>query len=137
MKITVKIDGQSYEVEVGDLYTRPVTATVAGETFEVWPEGEVPFQAKPAVKTTAPTASDNDQRYQGLASDVILAPIPGVIFQVNVAVGQDVVQGQALCILEAMKMKNVIRSPFAGRIAGLPVHNGQQVMEGDVLVQFD
>ncbi len=62
--------------------------------------------------------------------------IPGLIFLIKVQEGEKVVPGQELCILEAMKMKNVIRAPRAGRIAAVKVNNGQQVAEGDVLVEF-
>ncbi len=50
MKLRVRIDDQSYDVEVGDLNTRPILATVEGETFEVWPEenGKAPQAAVPA-----------------------------------------------------------------------------------------
>jgi glutaconyl-CoA/methylmalonyl-CoA decarboxylase subunit gamma len=137
MKITVKMDGQSYDVEVGDLYSRPVTATIAGETFEVWPEGEAPYQVKPTLKTAAALPVAHDKKFKGMATNSVMAPIPGVIFQVNVGVGQEVTQGQTLCVLEAMKMKNVIRSPKDGQILAVAVENGQQVMEGDLLVQFE
>lgn len=135
MKITVKIDGESYDVEIGNLYQRPVIATVEGVEFEVWPEGEAAFQSKvverqlpdPAVQTGL-----NDMN-----KHAVLAPIPGVIFLIKVEPGEEVLSGQELCVLEAMKMKNVIRAPRDGVIVGVLVCNGQQVNQGDVLVKFD
>jgi propionyl-CoA carboxylase alpha chain len=51
--------------------------------------------------------------------------------------GDEVGLGQDLCVLEAMKMKNPIRSPRAGRIASVNVNPGQTVKHHDVLVEFD
>jgi len=134
MKITVKIDGESYDVEVGNLYQRPVIATVEGLQFEVWTEGEAAFQSKvverrlpdPAIQTSLNESN----------KDAVLAPIPGVIFLITVEMGDEVLSGQELCVLEAMKMKNVIRAPRDGVIAEVLVSNGQQINQGDVLVKF-
>ena len=38
MKLIVKVENQSFEVEVGDIHDRPIIATIDGEPFEVWPE---------------------------------------------------------------------------------------------------
>ncbi|MCJ7700180.1 MAG: acetyl-CoA carboxylase biotin carboxyl carrier protein subunit [Anaerolineales bacterium] len=137
MKITVKIDGEAFEVEVGPLNERPVTAQVDGLAFEVWPEGEAPFQAKqPAAKAALPPSQKNTGT-NWLGKDMVAAPIPGSIFLLKVQAGEQVQAGQELCILEAMKMKNIIRAPRAGRIAAVKVENGQQVAEGDVIVIFE
>jgi propionyl-CoA carboxylase alpha chain len=69
-------------------------------------------------------------------SKAVLAPIPGVIVSIAVEPGAEVEQGQELCILEAMKMKNVIRSPRAGQIAAIKVSAGQHVKHHDLLMEF-
>jgi hypothetical protein len=43
MKINIKVDGQLYDVEIGNLSERPILTLVDGETFEVWPESRMPF----------------------------------------------------------------------------------------------
>lgn len=73
---------------------------------------------------------------ESMVSNTVVAPIPGLIFLIKVQEGETVIPGQELCVLEAMKMKNVIRAPRAGQIASVKVSNGQQVAEGDVLVEF-
>lgn len=59
--------------------------------------------------------------------------MPGVVKEVRVAPGQAVVGGQALLILEAMKMENEIRAPLAGRVEALHVKPGQAVEKGALL----
>jgi biotin carboxyl carrier protein len=67
---------------------------------------------------------------------VLSAPMPGVILNVVVKAGDKVARGDMLCALEAMKMKNAIRSPREAVIASVEVQNGQKVAHGDVLIKF-
>jgi biotin carboxyl carrier protein len=64
------------------------------------------------------------------------APMPGVILQVDVKTGDSVKRGQQVAVLEAMKMKNSIKSPRDGVIADVCVNEGQAVGHGDALVRF-
>ncbi len=138
MKITVRVDGETYQVEVGDLYARPVTAQIDGQVFEVWPEGVAPFEIKTAPQKLTPIRVGQPKNGVGApAHRAVLAPIPGVIFMIHVQPGDEVETGQPICVLEAMKMKNVIRAPHAGRIAAVQVQPGQQVATGTALVLFD
>ena len=144
MKLRVQIDSQTYEVEVGDLNTRPILATIDGETFEVWPEEQAagvaptaqtavrptPAVSTPAAAPSAPAAPAGD------GSKAILAPIPGVIISINVKEGDSVTVGQEVCVLEAMKMKNSIRANRAGKIAAVRVSTGDQVRKGQALLEF-
>ncbi len=66
----------------------------------------------------------------------VRAPMPGHIVDIVVKPGDEVSVGQTLCSLEAMKMKNAIRSPRDGLIAGVEVTTGQAVAHGDILVTF-
>jgi biotin carboxyl carrier protein len=66
----------------------------------------------------------------------IRAPIPGVILSVAIREGSEVTIGQDLCTLEAMKMKNSIRSPRKGVIASVHVSAGQAVQHHDILMEF-
>ena len=120
MKMRVQIDSQTYEVEVGDLNTRPILATIDGETFEVWPEEQ---------NGSAPAASSDKAK-------AVLAPIPGVIITINVKEGDSVTVGQEVCVLEAMKMKNSIRANRAGKIAAVRVSTGDQVRKDQVLLEY-
>ena len=141
MNYTVKIDNQTYIVEIGDLHTRPIIATINDEQFEVWPESEngrssvsapqngtnlTPLLAEPDV-----TAAKPDER-----SKVVRAPIPGTITEVLVQVGQSVTVKQPLCVLDAMKMSNTIYAARAGVIANVAISIGQHVKHSDIMIEF-
>ncbi len=149
MKVTVKIDDRVFEVEVGDLSARPVLAKIDCDTFEVWPiekarvisEPEtlpaMPVEPARAPAPTPPVSepiASNSKMTNSLKT--VLAPIPGVIVEINVKVGDDVVFGQELVMLEAMKMKNSIRANRAGKIASINVCAGDHVRHGQILLEY-
>lgn len=67
----------------------------------------------------------------------IKAPMPGLVLSVEVAEGQAVTKGEALLILEAMKMENVIKSPGEGVVKSINVDKGKAVEKGAVLIEFE
>ena len=144
MKMQVKIDAKTYQVEIEDIHARPVIAVVDGEQYEVWPE-EDDREASTRV-STAPEISVPEPQVaigpvapssQGGSGKDVLSPLPGVIVAVLVTPGDNVEHGQELCTLEAMKMKNAIRSNRAGTIASVAVSVGDQVNHGQVLMSFE
>lgn len=141
MKFRVKIDGEMFEVELGDLDARPILAAVAGQTFEIWPELEAP-QTEPSARPVSPSPSISAPPPQPVSpspsgdSSSLTAPIPGVILTVRVKPGDSVSFGQELCVLEAMKMKNVIRASREGVIAEVCISPGDQVRHGQTLITF-
>jgi biotin carboxyl carrier protein len=64
----------------------------------------------------------------------VVAPMPGRVVRVLVAVGDDVAARQGVVVVEAMKMENELRSPIAGRIKEVSVTPGMSVESGRVLV---
>jgi acetyl-CoA/propionyl-CoA carboxylase, biotin carboxylase, biotin carboxyl carrier protein len=69
----------------------------------------------------------------GAAKDAVVSPMQGTVLAVEVAEGDEVVPGQVLCIVEAMKMENEITAHRAGRVADLSVEAGQPVKTGQVI----
>ncbi|MDP6482029.1 MAG: biotin carboxylase N-terminal domain-containing protein [Acidimicrobiales bacterium] len=67
----------------------------------------------------------------------LTAPMPGVVLELRVAVGDAVTTGQTLVVLEAMKMEHHMKAPFDGHVAEMLVSNGQQVESGAVLLVID
>lgn len=65
------------------------------------------------------------------------APMPGVITKVMVVVGDEVVKGQPLVALEAMKMEHLIRAPHAGVVKRVPASPGTMVQAGAELVELE
>lgn len=61
------------------------------------------------------------------------SPMPGKIVKVSVKQGDAVVEGETLCVLEAMKMEHAVRAPVAGIVQELHSYEGAQVQDGQVL----
>tara|TARA_R110001583_G_scaffold12326_2_gene54829 strand:- start:8237 stop:8722 length:486 start_codon:yes stop_codon:yes gene_type:complete len=66
----------------------------------------------------------------------IKAPMPGLILSVNVKVGQEVVEGETLLILEAMKMENSIIAPKDGQIKSINIKQGATVDKGELMIEM-
>tara|TARA_B110001450_G_scaffold44239_1_gene40773 strand:- start:464 stop:964 length:501 start_codon:yes stop_codon:yes gene_type:complete len=65
------------------------------------------------------------------------APMPGKVLDVLVTVGQEVVKGDGLVILEAMKMENVLKADDVGVVKSVNVSIGEAVEKNNVLIEFE
>ena len=100
-----------------------------GEELHVWLDGrQYIFQAVATQARTGLSVS--------LESD-ILAPMPGTVVRVMTAEGQDVAAGEALLVMESMKMELVIEAPRNGTVRRLAVEEGAQVDRGMRLVELE
>jgi biotin carboxyl carrier protein len=137
MKVRVRVEGRTFEVEVGDLASLPISAVVDGRRFEVWPSGEAVSQGVAPAQAGPPAAGESPGSTSAAPSlRTVRAPIPGVIESIAVREGARVARGDELVVLEAMKMKNSIRAPRAGVIAAIHVTAGQHVNHDDPLVDY-
>jgi biotin carboxyl carrier protein len=66
----------------------------------------------------------------------VKAPMPGLIIDLRVKEGDEVKPGDALLILEAMKMENILKSPGAGTVKKVKIKKGDSVEKGQVLIEF-
>lgn len=133
------INGNKYEVTIGNIEGRNVELTVNGEPYTVQMEpNEVKKERvkvsapKPAAKPAAKPVSA--QGAPAASGDALKAPLPGVIKNICVAVGDTVSEGQTLVVLEAMKMENNLDAEKAGTVTAIHVEVGQNVMENTPLV---
>lgn len=69
--------------------------------------------------------------------NAVHAPMPGLIFDIMVNIGDEVTEGQSLLILEAMKMENVISSPRDGVIKEIHVSKGQAIEKKYLMIEFE
>ena len=67
----------------------------------------------------------------------IKAPMPGLVLNVMVEVGQEVGKDESLLILEAMKMENVLKSPAEGKIKSISVNEKESVEKNQILIEFE
>ena len=137
------INGNKYEVAIGEIVDNVATLTVNGEEFKVEMEREPePEKKKPVVRPAAAAAepADAPADKKGAAvnkANAVKAPLPGVITDILVEVGQEVEAGQNVIVLEAMKMANNLQTERAGKVTAICVKVGESVMEDDALVVIE
>ena len=142
-KMDVTINGHTYSVEIDDLNTSPLEVFVNGQKYEVVLDDKsaetsgLSTPALPVVNIAAASANSQNNTAPVFSDKALHAPMPGLILDVGVAPGDHVTRGQHLMSLEAMKMKNSIRSPRDGVIAEILVGNGQKVSYNDLLLNFE
>ena len=68
-----------------------------------------------------------------MAQEIVEVPITGKIISVDVKVGDEVKEGDVLCLLESMKMENPILAPVTGTVAKIEISPGQVVEAGDLM----
>ncbi len=70
-------------------------------------------------------------------SKLIISPMPGLVVSIDVAVGQSVQEGEAVCIVEAMKMQNIIRAEADGTVKAINVGAGDSVAADEIMLEFE
>lgn len=115
---TVEVNGTPYKVELDKPAKKQIKPLTRPQAAPVTPAGE-PVVSRPAA-STVPGA--------------VRSPLPGVILEVSVNVGDTVKAGQKVAILEAMKMENVIAATQDGKITAIKVNKGDSILEGAEIV---
>lgn len=134
------INGKVYKVKVTRIEEESAELEVNGKSYEVQIDKPVKKQSAPAT-TPAPapkTASGEPVISKPTVhggTTAIKSPLPGVIVDIVVKVGDEVKKGQKVLILEAMKMENNINADRDGKIIEIKVGKGDSIMEGaDLLI---
>ncbi|GCB37500.1 acetyl-CoA carboxylase biotin carboxyl carrier protein [Bacteroides faecalis] len=136
-----KINGNLYKVTIGDIEDNIAHVEVNGTPYKVEMEQQPVKQTvvKPVVRpvSTAPATPTTQVVKPAAASSGksgVKSPLPGVILDIKVNVGDTVKKGQTIIILEAMKMENNINADKDGKITAINVNKGDSVLEGNDLV---
>ncbi len=124
-EVDAEVDGRKYTVK---LWVPDVPVAVVSGSGGAGRAGAVPG------RPTAPTAQ---AAAGGAGAGSISVPMQGTIVKLMVAVGDTVTAGQAVCVLEAMKMENNILSEIDGTVKDVKVDVGQTVGAGDVVVVIE
>jgi biotin carboxyl carrier protein len=131
-----KVSGKDYTVSVDGVEENKVNLTVNGTThvveLEKAPDAPPPV-ARPTVQRPASAAASAPAASDG-GGKPLKSPLPGVILDFYVKVGDTVKNGQKVLLLEAMKMENNIDSDRDGVVKEIKVGKGDSVNEGDVLL---
>ena len=134
-----KINGNLYNVVIGDIEDNIAHVEVNGTHYTV--EMEKKPKAAPAPKpvarpvakpAAAPVAAPAAK--PAASKSGVKSPLPGVILDIKVNVGDEVKKGQTIIILEAMKMENSINADKDGKVTAINVSKGESVLEGTDLV---
>jgi biotin carboxyl carrier protein len=136
MKYIVKVADKYYEVEIEDIYARPVIARVDGQEFKVSPENGIKLAMQKDAQEFKHLDLSRHLSTPGAGSNELTAPLPGAVIEIFVKPGEYIEAGQVILIIEAMKMKNSIRSTRAGKIIDVLVTAGQTVAHKQPLVRF-
>lgn len=135
------INGTKYEVAIGDIVDNVATVDVNGETYQVEMEKEPEPEKKKVVvrpqeaASSAPAASASPATVN--TGNALKAPLPGVVIEICVAVGDEVKAGDTLVVLEAMKMANNLEAEKSGKVTAILVQQGASVMEDTPLVVIE
>ncbi|WP_390910648.1 acetyl-CoA carboxylase biotin carboxylase subunit [Pseudosulfitobacter sp. SM2401] len=70
-------------------------------------------------------------------SKLLLCPMPGLVVKLNVEIGEEVQEGQALCTIEAMKMENILRAEKKGIVAAINASAGASLAVDEVIMEFE
>ena len=142
-KYKYTINGNKYDVEIVDIVENIATVTVNGENYSVEMEKEPePEKKKVVIKSGAQAqpeaaASEGASAAKVNTNNALKAPLPGVIREINVAVGDEVAVGDTVVVLEAMKMANNLEAEKAGKVTAVLVQVGESVMEDTPLVVIE
>jgi biotin carboxyl carrier protein len=142
---TITVNGRPFAVEVADDGTVLVDgiaydAALEGETATVGGESHTVQVSGLAVTSLAPSPAPSDPaapRAVEAGAGAVLAIMPGKIVRVVVELGQQVAEGEPVCVLEAMKMENELHARQGGTVRAVHVKPGDDVEKDQVLVEIE
>jgi pyruvate carboxylase subunit B len=125
---TVLVDGIAYDAALAG-----ETATVGGESYTVEISGLAVATAAPATEPSSLAAPAVTEAGAG----AVLAIMPGKIIRVMVELGQQVEEGEPVCMLEAMKMENELHARQGGTVRAVHIKPGDDVEKDQVLLEIE
>jgi len=134
-KAAVEVNGVSYQVDIlTEGYTAPAPRPAAKPAAPAPAPAAAPAAPAPAPQPIAPAAPAAEPAAPAGKGTAVQSPLPGVILDIKVAVGDQVKAGQTVAILEAMKMENNINAECDGVITAIKVAKGDNILEGSDIV---
>ncbi|MEM0935110.1 MAG: acetyl/propionyl/methylcrotonyl-CoA carboxylase subunit alpha [Pseudomonadota bacterium] len=122
----LEVNGAPLALKVGDITSGfRIRTRGADLKVHVWS----PRQAELALHMPEKVAPDT--------SKMLLCPMPGLVVKLDVAVGEEVQEGQSLCTVEAMKMENILRAEKRGVVSKINAAPGDSLAVDDVIMEFE
>jgi len=164
MKYKIAVNDQKFEVEIKEIKEGVARVDVNGQSLDVLIENyddivsgtmtlrpvlapaslskPIPSPQNVSTPIVSPISDPKKPKAQAAApvpqkvhtKGEIIAPIPGLIMDVRVKVGDAVIKGQTVATMEAMKMENNIASTIDGIVQEVRVQKGSEVTTGDVIM---
>ncbi|MCU0431982.1 MAG: biotin/lipoyl-binding protein [Bacteroidia bacterium] len=120
--------GRSHNVEIlrSDKAAKTLTLLINGRSYDIQVADKFDLLLKSLGMDKASSAKVNELK----------APMPGLVLDVVVSEGQEIKKGDALVVLEAMKMENILKAPADATVKKIAVKKGTAVEKNQVLIQF-
>ena len=138
-KYKFNINGNDYDVHIKDIEDNIAELDVNGTIYKVEIKSEIRASKTPKLirkpVEKMPGEGEIKKKVQ-TGKHEILAPLPGTIIKLNVAVGDTVSEGQNVLVMEAMKMENQVQTTKGGEVLAVKVNVGDSVMQDDVLLEI-
>jgi biotin carboxyl carrier protein len=144
-ELLVSVDGHPVESDVVALDDGGLSVRIDGRILDLTVEGEPPEMGVVASGHRAYVRVESERLRAAAAAKrggvsgaekSIMAPMPGRVAKVLVAVGDEVAAGQGVIVVEAMKMENELRAKGPGRVAEIHVKAGEAIEAGARLITF-
>ena len=140
-KYDINIEGEAFKVTIESVSGDTASVSVNGRQFNVaWKEEKegmskvvAPKTAHAPVSTPAVTAAKPSVS----PSSAIKSPLPGVILEVKVNVGDKIEVGQVVAVIEAMKMENDIEAERGGIVKSINVNKGDSVLQDTPIITIE
>lgn len=147
---TVTLDGHGVLAKVDEIDGTPVRIVTIGSevhrviarrgpskgAYTLWVDG-FRFEGEALDERTRTIRDITAVSAKASGPAPVIAPMPGLIVRVNVAVGDSVQAGQGVVVMEAMKMENELRASAEGTVRAVNVQPGKAVEKGTVLVELE
>jgi len=132
-----KINENGYTVNIKSHEGNIIDLEVNGTSYEVIMKEEIKKSKTPTLVRAASQRPAEPLKVNPSSSiSKIIAPIPGVVLSIDVAVGDTLKLGDRMLVLEAMKMENNIVCEKAGTITAMKIVVGQQVLQNEVMIEI-
>ncbi len=155
-RYTVSIDDRSFTIDVIETAADRFVVSVGDQTFEatldadedlpgavISPGSVSAGETRPATPQMPAVSRPGSRTRRAVTpatsagvTDILTAPMPGVVLEVLVIAGTELRRGDPILVLEAMKMRNTIRAPGSAVVVEVAVEAGQPVGPGDPLVRL-
>ncbi|ALJ05079.1 hypothetical protein APS56_08050 [Pseudalgibacter alginicilyticus] len=135
---TFKINENNYSAKILSHEDNIIDIEVNGTSYSVKMKEDIKTKKTPTfVRTPSKSSAEPVKIKSTSTKTTITAPIPGVVFILNVKVGDVIKENDQVMILEAMKMENSIAAEKGGTVTAVHVAVGQQVLQGDVMIEIE